>query len=102
MRQVKCLLGEKNRKHRRAERERERGVCFGGWFKPYGGSSSRFLLANQLALSGSESISGLTQGPPLCARVSFSQDGFQRKGLWEVNRTYYGLAPPPFNLSAQA
>ena len=28
-------------------------------------------------------------------RASLSQDGFQRKGLWEVVRTYYGLASPP-------
>ena len=58
-----------------------------------GGSSSGFPLANHLALSGSESIFG----PPLWARTSLSQDGFQCKGFWEVGRTYYGLAPPPFS-----
>ena len=47
----------------------------------YGGSSSRLPLANHLALSGSASICGLTQGPPGCACASFSQDGFQRVGL---------------------
>ena len=48
----------------------------------------------------------LTQGPSLCACTSFSQDGFSQKGLWEVSKTYYGLASPPFltpqNLSAHA
>ena len=63
----------------------------------YGDSSSGFPLANHLALPGSESIFGLTQGPPLCACAFLSQDGFQRKGFWEVDRTYYGLAPPPFS-----
>ena len=47
------------------------------------GISSRFPLANHLALPGSESVFGITQGPPLCARTSLSQDGFQRRGLWE-------------------
>lgn len=26
----------------------------------------------------------------------FCQGGFQREGLWDFGRTYYGLAPPPF------
>ena len=42
----------------------------------YGGISSGFPLANHLALPGSESIFGLSQGPPLCACASLSQDGF--------------------------
>lgn len=39
------------------------------------GTSPGFPLANHLALLGSESIFGITQGPPLCARESLSQDG---------------------------
>ena len=35
-----------------------------------------FLLANHLVLPGSESIFGLSQGPPMCVRTSLSQDGF--------------------------
>ena len=42
----------------------------------YEGSSSRFPLANHLALSGLEPVFGLTQGLSLCAQASFSQDGF--------------------------
>ena len=38
--------------------------------------SSGFPLASHLALSGSESIFGLSQDPPMCACVSLSQDGF--------------------------
>ena len=38
----------------------------------------------------------LTQGPPLCMHASFSQDGFQCKGPWEVSKTYYGLVFSPF------
>ena len=49
---------------------------------------SRLPLANHLASSGF----GLTQGPPLGAAY-FSQDGLQHKGLWEVDRKYYGLVP---------
>ena len=40
------------------------------------GISSRFLLASHLALPGSESRFGLSQGPSLCARASLSQNGF--------------------------
>ena len=36
----------------------------------------------------------LTQGPLLCPRASFSQDGFQCKGFWKLGRTHYGLSPP--------
>lgn len=38
----------------------------------------------------------LSQGPTLGACASFSQDGFQREGLWEDSKTDYGLASPPF------
>ena len=40
------------------------------------GISSGFPLASRLALPGSESVFGRTQGPPLCACASLSQDGF--------------------------
>ena len=40
------------------------------------GISSRFPLTNHLALPGSESVFGLSQGPPLCVITSLSQDGF--------------------------
>ena len=46
-------------------------------------TSSVFPLANHLALPDSESIFGITQCPPLCARISLSHDGFQRRSLWE-------------------
>ena len=51
------------------------------------GQSSCFVFLR--AQTGSDS------GPCQCACTSFSQDGFQHEGLWEVGRTYYGLAPPP-------
>lgn len=49
----------------------------------------------------------LTPGPAQYACASFSQDGFQCQGLWEMDSTYYGIAPPPFltlprNVSARA
>ena len=37
---------------------------------------SRFPLANYLALTSFESEFVITQGPPMCARASFSRDGF--------------------------
>ena len=47
------------------------------WFESLiWGISSRFPMANHLALPGSESIFGLSQGPPMCMCVSLSQDGF--------------------------
>lgn len=47
------------------------------WFKSLvGGSPFRLLSANHLVSSGLEPILGLTQGPPLHAHISFSQDGF--------------------------
>ena len=41
-------------------------------------------------------LCSLTQGPLLCVHASFSQDGFQCKGPWEVSKTYYGLVFSPF------
>ena len=49
---------------------------------PLCGSFSGFPLANHLASSGSESHSGFSHGPPMCAHASPSQDGFQGGGLW--------------------
>ena len=40
------------------------------------GISSKFPLTNHLALPGSESVFGISQGPPMCACASLSQDGF--------------------------
>ena len=40
------------------------------------GISSGFPLTNHLALPGSESVFGTSQGPPMCAHASLSQDGF--------------------------
>ena len=40
---------------------------------------------------------GLTQGPPLRVRPSFSHDGFHPQGSWEVDEMYWGLVPPPFS-----
>ena len=50
------------------------------------GNSFRFSLTSYLALPGSESLFGLTQGPPLRVCTSFSQNGFQHKGFWEEER----------------
>ena len=53
------------------------------WFKSLiWGISSRFPLANHLALPDSESISGLFQGSPMCSHASLSHGGFQWRGLW--------------------
>ena len=48
------------------------------------------------AFPGSEPVFSITQGPPLRACASLSQDGFQRRDLWEVDTTYDGLALPLF------
>ena len=47
------------------------------WFESLiWGISSGFPLANHLTLLGSVSLFGLSQGPPMCAHASLSQDGF--------------------------
>ena len=56
-----------------------------------------FLLANDLA---SFHTSNRTQSPPRYAHTSFSQDGFQCEGLWEIDSTYYG-APPSSLLTTE-
>lgn len=73
------------RKHRQAQIEEERETRALGFFW--------LPLVNHLALSGSGPIFGLTQDASLCVCIFFSQDRFKHKGLWEVDRTYYGLAP---------
>ena len=40
------------------------------------GISPGFPLTNHLALPGSESVFGISQGPPMCACASLSQGGF--------------------------
>ena len=52
-------------------------------------------LANHLASSGLKPTFGLTQGPPLCTRTSFRQEGVSGQDLWEGDRMYYGLVPLP-------
>lgn len=52
------------RKHGGAQRERESRVLLGGLNHLCGGSSSGFPLASHLAVSGSESIFGLSQPLP--------------------------------------
>ena len=79
MRQVKCLLEEKIYGEKtqaalggsgRDRREKGDTTCFrGGLNLLYRGGPSGLPLANHFALSGLESIFGLTQGPPLCARI---------------------------------
>ena len=114
-----CLLREKReeigveREHRQAlvggaggaeERERERqregerkdenDTSFGGGLNhSYGSSPFELPLTNYLASSGLMPTFGLSQGPPLCTCASFIQDGFQSKGLWEVDRMDRGLVP---------
>ena len=46
-------------------------------------------------LSDLEPPPGLTQGPLLCVRASFSQDGFYHQGVWEVDKNYRDLVPLP-------
>lgn len=54
---------------------------------------SGFPPTNHLAHVQIWSDSGPSQRP--CA--SFSQDGFQQEGFWEVGRIYYRLVSPPFS-----
>ena len=58
------------------------------------GISSWFPLANRLDFSGSLSIFGISQVPPMCTHASLSQDGFYRKGVWVA----HPLAWLPFGL----
>ena len=46
-------------------------------------------------LSDLEPPRDLTQGPLLCVRASFSQDGFYHQGVWEVDKNYRDLVPLP-------
>ena len=39
-------------------------------------------MASHFDLPGSESVFGISQGPPMCAHASLSQDRFHQKGLW--------------------
>ena len=67
-----------------------------GWFKSLiWGKFFKSSLATHLAVSGSGSMSGLTQGPPLCACASFSQDGFQHRGFWDVTKHVIIWCPLP-------
>ena len=59
-----------------------------------GGISYRFRLADHFHLFGSEFIYGMSQGPPMCAYSSLSQDGFQRS-LWVADITHYEVTTPP-------
>ena len=65
------------------------------WFESlFGGISSRFLLADHFHLLASESVFGMSQGPPTCACSSLSQDGLQRRGLWVTDITHYEVTTP--------
>ena len=57
-----------------ADSEKELNFC-GSLNHLYGAFLLGFVCQSS-RLPGSESIFGLSQGPPLCARVSLSQDGF--------------------------
>ena len=74
MKQVKCLLGGK-----RVRVDRHTGGLrvAPSWSSEshLSGMSSGFPLANHLALPGSKSVIGVSQGPPLCACAPLSQDG---------------------------
>ena len=66
-----------------------------GWFKSLTwGQFFTFPLAIHLALSGSESIFGLTQGPLLCAHASFSQDGSSTRVSGTLTKRYYLVSLP--------
>ena len=63
------------------------------WIDTWVGSKREFCSLGNLdhfwvsfgqspCLPGSESVFGISQGPPVCARASLNQDGFQRRGLW--------------------
>ena len=76
-------------KHRQAQRESLSRTLVAVWIT-FMGISSGFSLTNHLALSGPESVFGLSQGSPVCVCVcvcvcaSLSQDGFQQRGLQVV------------------
>ena len=59
------------------------------------------ILKKLLALPGSASLFGVSQGSPMCACASLSQDGFQGRGLLVAGITYYGAVPPPFVTSQE-
>ena len=77
MKQAECLLGGKGYVCINTQLCPEGQSCpYSSLNNLYGGISSRFPLVNHLSLPGSESIFGLSQGPPMCACTSLSQDGF--------------------------
>lgn len=57
----------------------QRGSRALGWSESL---TQAFLLASSGQSPGSESVSGASQGPSLCACASLSHDGFQCRGLW--------------------
>ena len=72
------------------------------WFESLlWGIPSRFPLASHFDLSGSESILGIFQYPPMCAYSFLSQDRFWRRGLWAVVITYFQVMHPPFLTSKE-
>ena len=61
------------------------------------GSPSGFPLTNHLALPGSESGFGLSQGPPVCECVCVCVCvHFLRWFLWVVDITYYEVTSSSF------
>ena len=76
MKQVKCLLGEKGYVWIDTRVGSERVVPLWLFESLLWDISSRSLLASHLALAGSESVFGISQGPPMCVHASLSQDGF--------------------------
>ena len=72
--ETKCLLGEKEYAwiDTRAGSERQSGPDE-SLSHFYGGISPGFPLVNHLALPGSESILGLSLGPPTCKSISQSR-----------------------------
>ena len=76
MKQLKCLLGGERVRVDRHKNELRRSCPCGGLKHFYGAFLLGFLWLLNLAFPGSESVFGISQGPPMCPCASLSQAGF--------------------------
>ena len=68
--------------------------CPSGSLNTFMGHFFRVSFDQSSCLPGSESIFGMSQAPPMCARASLSRDGFYYEGPW----VDYPLASFTFDL----
>ena len=65
-------------------------------FITYTGHFFQVSFGPSFDLPDSESVSGISQDPPMWAHSSYSQDGFYLRGLWIVSITPLLTSKEPF------